>query len=108
MRLATILGTALAAGTTIAQPLNDTNTTYIGPENGHLVIVGGNLQSDSIWQRIIDLAGGPDAPIVVIPTAGGEPTYNANFSSAVSFRKLGARNVTVLHTYDPAVADTDE
>lgn len=108
MRLANILGTALAAGTTIAQPLNDTNITYIGPENGHLVIVGGNLQSDSIWQRIIDLAGGPDAPIVVIPTAGGEPTYDANFSSAVSFRKLGARNVTVLHTYDPAVADTDE
>jgi cyanophycinase len=100
----------LAAATAIASPIsiNDTTPTYVGPENGHLVIVGGNLQSESIWQRIISLAGGPDAPIVVVPTAGGEPTYGANFSSAATLRKLGATNVTVLHTYDPAVADTDE
>ena len=108
MLLMTLLGTALAAVTTLAQRINGTDTTYVGPENGHLVIVGGNLQSDSIWQRIIDLAGGPDAPLVVIPTAGGEPTYSSNFSSAVSLRRLGAKNVTVLHTYDPAVADTDD
>ena len=108
MRLTTLLGAAFAAATSMAQPINGTNTTYVGPENGHLVIVGGNLQSDSIWQKIIDLAGGPDAPLVVIPTAGGEPTYSSNFSSAVSLRRLGAKNVTVLHTYDPAVADTDE
>ncbi|KAK6200877.1 hypothetical protein LQW54_009461 [Pestalotiopsis sp. IQ-011] len=86
----------------------DSSGVSIGPENGHLVIVGGNLQSDTIWQKIIELAGGPDAPIVVIPTAGGEPTYNDSLSSAVSLRDNGAQNVTVLHTYDPAVADTDE
>ncbi|KAJ4343033.1 hypothetical protein N0V87_000751 [Didymella glomerata] len=103
-----LLGAAFTVAITLAQSINGTNITYVGPENGHLVVVGGNLQSDSIWQRIIDLAGGPDAPIVVIPTAGGEPSYNANFSSAVSFRRLGASNVTVLHTYDPAVADTDD
>lgn len=105
MRFSSFFTTATFALTALAQPNNE---TYIGPENGHLVIVGGNLQSDSIWQRIITLAGGPDAPIVVIPTAGGEPTYDANFSSAVAFRRLGAKNVTVLHTYDPTVADTDE
>lgn len=91
-----------------ALALPTANTSYVGPENGHLVIVGGNLQSDSIWQRIIELAGGPSAPIVVVPTAGGDPTYDQNFSSAVSLRRLGATDVTVLHTYDPAVADTDE
>ena len=100
---------AVLATTIAASPIsNITNGTFIGPETGHLVIVGGNLQSDSIWQRIISLAGGPEAPIVVIPTAGGEPTYTTNFSSAVSLRRLGAKNVTVLHTYDPAVADTDD
>ena len=71
--------------TRIGISLNGTNTTYVGPENGHLVIVGGNLQSDSIWQRIIDLAGGPEAPLVVIPTAGGEPTYSSNFSLESNF-----------------------
>ncbi|KAH7061617.1 class I glutamine amidotransferase-like protein [Paraphoma chrysanthemicola] len=92
-----------------AFPTTDSpNTTFIGPERGHLVIVGGNLQNDVIWQRIIDLAGGPNAAIVVIPTAGGEPSYTSNFSSAVTLRQLGATNVTVLHTYDPAEADTDD
>ncbi|KAA8617024.1 CphB Cyanophycinase [Pyrenophora tritici-repentis] len=110
MRLTTFFSTAALAVTALATPTygtNGTNTTYIGPENGHLVIVGGNLQSESIYQRIISLAGGPGAPIVVVPTAGGDPTYDQNFTTAASFRKYGATNVTVLHTYDPAVADTD-
>jgi cyanophycinase len=108
MQLLAILFTALAAATTaLALPYNGTNTTYIGPENGHLVIVGGNLQSDKIWQRIISLAGGPSAPIVVVPTAGGDPSYNSSFPAALKLESLGAKSVTVLHTYDPAVADTD-
>ncbi|OAK93534.1 class I glutamine amidotransferase-like protein [Phaeosphaeriaceae sp. SRC1lsM3a] len=109
MFLAKILTTALFAVTSIATPIStytSANTTTIGPENGHLVIVGGNLQSDRIWQRIISLAGGPNASIVVIPTAGGDPNYNSSFPAAVSLQRLGA-NVTVLHTYDPVVADTD-
>ncbi|CAG5169803.1 uncharacterized protein ALTATR162_LOCUS7082 [Alternaria atra] len=111
MRFTTLFYSAALAVTTIASPIsatNGTNTTYVGPENGHLVIVGGNLQSESIYQRIISLAGGPDASIVVVPTAGGEDTYDQNFTTAVAFRNYGANNVTVLHTYDPAVADTDE
>ncbi|KAI4909931.1 hypothetical protein J4E85_011428 [Alternaria conjuncta] len=111
MRLTTFFYTAALAVTAIATPIygtNGTTTTYVGPENGHLVIVGGNLQSESIYQRIIALAGGPDASIVVVPTAGGEDTYDQNFTTAVAFRKYGATNVTVLHTYDPAVANTDE
>jgi cyanophycinase len=109
MFLTTILA-VIATTRCIAASLvcNITNGTSVGPENGHLVIVGGNLQSASIYERIIALAGGPDAPIVVVPTAGGEPTYSTNFSTAVAFRRLGATNVTVLHTYDPAVADTND
>lgn len=95
--------TALATSITIQDSDSDTSA-FVGPVNGHLVIVGGNLQSEDIWKRIIDLAGGP---IVVVPTAGGEPEYGSNFSSAVTLRELGA-NVTVLHTYDPEIADTDE
>lgn len=105
-----LLTTAVLAATSIATPIgpfNGTNITYIGPENGHLVIVGGNLQSDKIWERIITLAGGPNSSIVVVPTAGGDPSYNSSFPAALSLQRLGAK-VTVLHTYDPAVADTDE
>lgn len=105
MQLRSLLSFAALAVFALAQPI--ANGT-IGPENGSLVIVGGNLQRDDIWQRIIDLAGGPNSPIVVVPTAGGEPTYDQNFSSAQTLRGLGAKNVTVLHTYDPAVADTEQ
>jgi cyanophycinase len=109
MLLSSIFSAVLAATTALAHPLaaNGTNTT-VGPENGHLVIIGGNLKSKTIYERIISLAGGYNASIVVIPTAGGEPSYNQNFSTATAFRQLGATNVIVLHTYDPAVADTDD
>jgi cyanophycinase len=109
MRFIGLVPAFLAATTALAFPFttNGTNST-VGPENGHLVIVGGNLQSESIYQRIISLAGGYNASIVVVPTAGGDPSYNQNFSTAIAFRKFGATNVKVLHTYDPAVADTEE
>ncbi|KAI5923044.1 hypothetical protein F4810DRAFT_720670 [Camillea tinctor] len=81
--------------------------SYIGPANGSLVIVGGGSLSDAIYERFIALAGGPDAPIVTVPTAEGSDTYDDNAASAGAFRRLGATNVTVLHTYDPAVADTE-
>jgi cyanophycinase len=110
MLLTKLVTAAVFAITTVASPIapcNGTNTTTIGPENGHLVIVGGNLQSDTIWEKIIEKAGGSNSSIVVVPTAGGDPSYNASFPAAISLQRLGAK-VTVLHTYDPAVADTDE
>lgn len=106
--LAATAATTTAAALTTPTTSNCSTVEYIGPENGHLVIVGGNLQNTSIYEKIISLAGGPSAPFVVIPTAGGADSYNDSFPTAETFRRLGATNVTVLHTYDPAVADTDE
>jgi cyanophycinase len=76
-----------------------------GPAKGSLVIAGGGKLGPSIWSRFRELAGGPDAPVVVIPTAAeGEP----NLEQAVeALRKLGFRNVTALHTRDSKVADTE-
>lgn len=104
MRSIVLVGSLIAAPLAAAARCSQ----YVGPANGTLVIVGGGSLSDSIYQRFIDLAGGSNAPIVVVPTAGGEPTYDNNEPHAVSFRRLGAKNVTVLHTYDPKVADTEE
>lgn len=84
------------------------SNTTIGPEKGFLVIVGGGKLIDAIYEKVIELAGGCDVPIVVIPTAGGEETYGEDAGGATSFRRLGSKHVTVLHTYDPKVADTQE
>lgn len=78
-----------------------------GPENGALVIVGGAMKSKAIMQRFIDLAGGADAAIVVVPTASGRKSYNQNSGLAPRLRNMGATNVTVLHTYEKEVANSE-
>ena len=80
----------------------------VGPENGSLVIVGGAMQDPAIVRRFIDLAGGPEAPIVIIPTAGGGEDYDQFYRGLETFRNQGAKKLTVLHSYDPSEADTDE
>ena len=89
---------------------SEANAQQIGPSNGVLLLGGGNLQDRSIFERFVDLAGGPDALIVVIPTAGGRPDeeYTAYWGGLSLFREAGSRNVKILHTYDREVADTEE
>jgi cyanophycinase len=78
-----------------------------GPEKGALIIAGGGKLGPEIVGRFIALAGGPEAKIVVIPTAGEDATYGPDCSCLRMFRDLGATNLTVLHTRDHAKADTD-
>ncbi len=80
----------------------------IGPENRSLVVAGGGVRDPAIMERFLDLAGGPDVPIVVIPTAGGGESYDRHWRGLLAFKRLGATNLTVLHTYDREVADTDD
>lgn len=80
----------------------------VGPNKGSLVVVGGNMHDEGIIKRIIDLAGGPDAPLVIIPTAGGGESYDQYYSGLKQFRDAGAKNLAVVHTYDRAVADTEK
>ena len=77
-----------------------------GPESGSLVIVGGGMKDTSIINRFIRLAGGVDAPMVVIPTASGEKEFNNTEVSKI-LTSAGARNVSVLHTYDKNIANTE-
>ena len=72
----------------------------VGPTKGALIVVGGNMQDERIVKRFIDLAGGPDSPIVVIPTAGGAENYDQYWQGLRRFKNAGAKNLTVLHTYD--------
>jgi cyanophycinase-like exopeptidase len=49
--------------------------TDVGPSNGYLIVVGGAMRDPAILNRFIQLAGGPEAPIVIIPTAGSGKHY---------------------------------
>ncbi|TWW00114.1 cyanophycinase [Chitinophaga pinensis] len=105
-RLFVVVFTLLSiAGTGLAQQHSDAS---VGPQKGALIIVGGGKVGPEIWARFVELAGGPNANIVVIPTAGEDSAL----ATGKSFEKellqdLGVANVTVLHTRDPKVANTE-
>jgi cyanophycinase len=83
----------------------DAQTT--GPAHGALVIVGGNMHDPAIVERFLELAGGKDAPIVVIPTADGASSYDAFWPGLRQFKEAGATRLTILHTNDRAEADSE-
>lgn len=81
---------------------------FIGPEKGALVIVGGGKLGPDIWNRFIELAGGANAHIVVIPTAAEDSSVNTGkFSEVEVLKGLGVQDVTVLHTRDPKTSNTE-
>ncbi|MEZ4424850.1 MAG: cyanophycinase [Gemmatimonadota bacterium] len=96
---AAVLILLLAGGPLAAQ--------QVGPARGTLVVVGGGLTDPAIWARFVELAGGPQSSIVVIPTAGGGEDYDAYYPGLDALRAAGAETLTVLHTYDRAEADTE-
>jgi cyanophycinase len=71
---------------------------------GALVIVGGAGVGEDIWKRFIELAGGPDAPIVFVATALDNPLAGQS-AEEKELTKYGARRVIVLHARDRKEAD---
>jgi cyanophycinase len=110
-RIAFIVLVALAAGRPM--PAQETPTEY-GPARGRLVIVGGgNLEGTGILEKFIELAGGPERRFVIVPTAGGNRNADGSLRPydeaevIAPWVKRGLKNVRMLHTADPTVADTD-
>jgi cyanophycinase len=66
------------------------------------------MRDDAIVNRFLSLAGGADAPIVIIPTAGGAAEYDQWWRGTQQFKAAGATNITVLHTTDRDVANSEE
>jgi aminobenzoyl-glutamate utilization protein B len=82
--------------------------TLVGPRTGTLVIDGGGGNPEGI-RAFVALAGGPEAEIVLIPTADdGEMDAGTLERERQGFvEAFGVSRVTVLHTRDRAVADTE-
>jgi cyanophycinase len=92
------LGTIAACGT----------APQFGPSSGALVIVGGGRVGEDIWGPFLELGGGAaEARLIVVPTAGGREEYDEERIVA-GWKERGVEHVKMLHTTDPAVADTEE
>ena len=78
-----------------------------GPAKGYAMPIGGGLVGPEILDRFAKLAGGLDAPIVVIPTAGDPDVYSDAVLERHPLRKHGFTRLTLLHTRDKKLADTE-
>lgn len=109
-----LLKTVIILALLIAATAFSQEVPEYGPPKGTLVIVGGNMRDTAIANRFIELAGGPDANFVIVPTAGGNKSADGTIriykeeNVIASWKKRGLKNVTMLHTHDPKVADTEE
>jgi len=114
---AAVLGGAVlvprAAAVQTPAPASTTAPEY-GPVKGTLVIVGGgSTDGTPIIEKFIELGGGPDGRFVIVPTAGGNRNADGSLiaypeeRSIAPWLKRGLKNVKMLHTADPKVADTE-
>src|SRR5579884_1551724 len=85
-----------------------------GPAKGTLVIQGGgSAEGTGIMETFVNLAGGADAKILIVPTNGGNRGPDGKLivyeedKIVAPWKKLGLTNVHILHTADPKVADTE-
>ena len=94
-------GTATVQSTKLEQ--------FIGPENGYLLIAGGDLDR-SIAEKFISMLGDKNAKVVVITTAAEDELQNTNIYNQLKklFIKAGAKDVEILNTRDTAVANSDK
>jgi len=77
----------------------------IGPASGTLLVAGGGSMQ-KIWPVFLELAGGPTAPIVVIPTAN--EAVEGEDRVVHLLREIGATDVVQMHTRDRMVANSEE
>lgn len=105
--LAFAAGAATAARAQTPAPSPSPAPPQFGPAKGTLVIVGGGLKSEAILKRFLDLAGGPEASLVMIPTAGESDDLAVYAADLRDLLDAGARHVKVLHTRDRKVADSE-
>src|SRR5262245_33291322 len=97
-----------------AAPAASQGPPEYGPGKGTLVIVGGGAtEGTGIMEKFIEIAGGNDAKFVVVPTAGGNRAQDGNLQVykeeevIASWTRRGLKNVKMLHTHDPKIADTE-
>jgi cyanophycinase len=79
-----------------------------GPKTGTCIVIGGGKLGKDIVGRFIELAGGPDAPIVLIPTASGDATFKPDWEGLKVLTDAGARNVVMLHTLSKDEANSEK
>ena len=103
-----LLIAALLLAPTVASAQSRTQPAIkVGPANGTVIVVGGGSMGPEIYSAFIKAAGGPDALIIDVPTAGGDSVYTQDAAGTRGWKQAGAKNIYVYHTRDRKLADSD-
>ena len=105
MRLPLFLCAALTA--VLVQGLSAGAGEPSGPSNGWLVLDGGGELSAATARRFVNLAGGPGAELVIIPTAQSDENIDTADFKAMMGEMFGSVRLTVLHTRDRDEANSE-
>jgi cyanophycinase len=81
--------------------------TKVGPARGTVIVVGGGGMGPEVYSEFIKAAGGPNALIIDVPTAGGDSVYGQDAPGTRGWKNAGAKNIYVYHTKDRKLADSD-
>ena len=79
----------------------------VGPPRGAIVAAGGGDLGKDIYEHFVQLAGGDDARIVIIPTAGAQEGSHDAWTAMEELKTVGVRRFEILHTRSRAVADME-
>ncbi len=79
----------------------------VGPEHGIIIAAGGGNLGPEIYSQFVHLAGGADAKIVLIPTAGAYYGSHDGWTAMEELRRAGVERMEILHTRSPSVADLE-
>ncbi len=63
---------------------------------GNLFLIGGGNRPDYMIKKMIELAGGTDAKIIIIPNASGDPIDVAKYQQN-QFKENGSNNVSFIY-----------
>lgn len=86
-------------------PSDPANTPHV--PSGTLIIIGGGGMPSGIVEQFVELAGGEEASIVVLPTAMPDPVSEQD-RIADAFRRAGAKSVKVLTGRTPEKVESEE
>ncbi len=90
-----------------ALPTGAQECPCVGPPRGAIVAAGGGTLDPGIYARFVELAGGRDARVVLIPTAGTAYGGQDGWRAIEELREAGVEKLEILHTRSRDVADLE-
>ena len=93
------VGALVAPTLVFAQGSRAASAPKVGPPNGTVIVVGGGSMGPEIYSRFIEAAGGPNALIIDVPTAGGDSVYTQDAPGTRGW-KAGGREERLRPAHD--------